>query len=80
MPFEEMGSTDGIRVIVSTDGQEAILGKIVASGVFANGIANLGSSISENDALDRLRLSKRVEEIGFGSLVEGNPSYWFAGG
>lgn len=80
MPPEEMESMDGLRVIVSTNGQEALLGKVLASGPFVNGMASLGESISEHYALERTQLTKKLQEIGFGDLVTGKPSYWFAGG
>jgi hypothetical protein len=80
MPPEEMGRLDGLRVVISRDGQEAILGKIVASGLYVNGMANLGMFQADEDALERLRLKKRIEDFGFGKVVSGEPTYWFAGG
>lgn len=80
MPPEEMERESGLRVIVSTNGQEAILGKVIASGVFANGMADLGFFQADEDALERVRLRRRIEELGFGKVVTGEPTFWFAGG
>lgn len=68
----------GLNVIVSLNGQEAILGKVVASGSLANGMADLGLFLTEGDAVERL--TRKIEEVGLGKLVSGEPRYWFAGG
>lgn len=79
MPPKEMERIDGpLRVVVSSNGQEAILGKVLASGPFANGMANLGWFLTEDYALERL--TRHMEELGLQKLVSGKPSYWFAGG
>lgn len=77
MPPEEMSNVDGLRVIVSTDGQYALLGKVLATGTFSNGAADLGWFLVEDEAE---RLARKIEKLGFGELVLGKPSYWFAGG
>ena len=78
MPPSEMESMDGLRVVISADGKDAILGKVVTSGPFENGMANLGWFLTEDYALERI--TRKIGEIGFENVVSGKPSYWFVAG
>lgn len=77
MPPEAMEGESAIRVVVSANGQMAILGKIVAGGPVEDGIADLGFFMTEPYVEERM--TKRIEELGLSKIVSGRPQYWFGG-